>query len=31
MTAVEALEYGVIDHVVGLEPPKKARTTRSKK
>lgn len=31
MTAVEALEYGVIDHVVGLEPPKNTKTSKSKK
>jgi len=31
MTAIEALEYGVVDHVVGLEPPKKTKTSRSKK
>ena len=31
MTAVEALEYGVVDHVVGLEPPKKSKNSKSKK
>lgn len=31
MTASEALDYGVVDHVVGLEPPKKTNTSRSKK
>lgn len=31
MTAVEAFDYGVIDHVVGVEPPNKKRATRAKK
>jgi len=31
MTAVEALEYGVVDHIVGVEPPKSAKSTKVKK
>jgi ATP-dependent Clp protease protease subunit len=31
MTAVEALDYGVIDHIVGVEPPKSSKSTKLKK